>query len=124
MTIFNSAGIRALLVFCLLFGAAILYGWAFFYRDPGSVFYDPAHAFIRTYSEYREAQAHAFIEDVDRNLSRIYTKAGPSPKLCATVLTVNREGAHYLLVCPPIGLDSVKMGGNVFRIRSEAFLRE
>ena len=93
-------GVRALFLFFLLFGLALLYGRANFYRDPLSVFFDPERAHTRWYSAYREKQANAYIEQVasDHAKGRAFRKAGASPRLCATFLTTKRDGPQYIEV--------------------------
>ena len=88
------------MAFLLLFGLALLYGRANFYRDPLSVFFDPERARTRWYSAFREYQANVFIDQVAVAHSQgvAFQKAGKRPRLCASFLTTKREGPQYIEV--------------------------
>ena len=88
-------GLCILLLLCLLY-----YGQTHFYRDPGSVFFDKSRAYEQRYSKHRIAQAYDFIEklEVVNEQRPTRTKAGPSPRLCLSLSTVNRDGSTYLEV--------------------------
>jgi hypothetical protein len=86
--------IWALCLTVLLFCLAIVYGSLNFYRDPGSVFYDPSRVTERGYSLYREKEAYRFRDTVlsqQHDIARQGVwKAGPSPTVSAVFLTVHR----------------------------------
>lgn len=106
-------GVPALLLFLLLFSLACLYGSTSFYRDPGSVFFDPSRAYERSYSLRRESEAtqfrHAFEQQLQGTSNKAdvasihnVTKVGHNPKLCVAFVTVARDIAEqYIHVrCP------------------------
>jgi hypothetical protein len=103
--------IWALCPTALLFCLAIAYGSLNFYRDPGSVFYDPSRATERGYSLYREQQALQFRDAVlspNRDgLSKgpVVWKAGNAPTISGVFLTVHRpslNGSSHIEVHLPI----------------------
>jgi hypothetical protein len=78
----------------VLFSLAVVYGSLKFYRDPGSVFYDPSRATERGYSVYREKEVYEFRNTVlsQRGVSereRVW-KSGNDPTISAVFLTVHR----------------------------------
>lgn len=78
----------ALLVFCL-------YGRANFYRDPGSIFFDEKHAYVRLYSQSRQKQADAFWKQTGQALEKHKDgpgRAGKHPSMCLAFMTVERKG--------------------------------
>ncbi|KAI9802056.1 MAG: hypothetical protein M1833_001977 [Piccolia ochrophora] len=91
-----TSALRALMVFGVVFGLAVLYGYTHFYRDPGSVFFDPKHAFVRWYSEYREQEAKQYIDEAAKSPDELakspgHPKTGSNPAICATFTTVIRD---------------------------------
>ena len=64
-------------------------------RDPGSVFFDPDHAFEPAYSEGRRVQAETFIHSAEKIDASDYVKESDNPGLCLGIATVQREGARY-----------------------------
>ena len=66
------------------------------WRDPSSIFFNPALAFERHYSLTREAQANDYIDIVENSIEIVnYTKAGLNPTFCVGIPTLQREGARY-----------------------------
>ena len=90
--------VRALLLFLFFLGALILFGETHFYRDPLRIFYDDKRAFVRWYSEIREAQASSYIAEFNRSDFGEYAKSGGRPAVCAVFTTVKRERVQYLPV--------------------------
>ncbi|ORY61007.1 uncharacterized protein BCR38DRAFT_349829 [Pseudomassariella vexata] len=88
--------LKLLIGWVLLYTVLIVYGYARFYRDPGSIFYDPDRAFVRQYTDFRLRQVAAFISAYDKDALRPVTKAGASPKICVHVTTVKRDGQQYI----------------------------
>jgi hypothetical protein len=74
----------------LLYG---LYGVTHFYRDQGSIFFDPDRAFERKYSLVREHQAYEFRKEAfsDPSVTKQFWNASSNPTICAVVITVNRD---------------------------------
>jgi hypothetical protein len=107
---FNAPGfVKALISTFLLFSLYYIYAASHFYRDPGSLFYDPSRAFEQSYSLHRETEALSFRNEAffsystNRTDSTAIWKAGKSPTICATVVTVARNAhkkSHPLEVCP------------------------
>ena len=93
--------LRTLLVYLLLVSAFLLYGRYSFYRDPGSMFYDDSRAFERRYSSYREHEVKGFMKELASSTSTNSTHAGPKPSVCASFLSVKREGEQYLPAIVP-----------------------
>ncbi|KAF2667743.1 hypothetical protein BT63DRAFT_299721 [Microthyrium microscopicum] len=85
--------------------AIAFYGHFNFYRDPGSIFFNPNRALERKYSIQREqeavafeAQAHALL-DGNENADGVFPKAGRDPLICGVFVTMGREtqgGVHPL----------------------------
>jgi hypothetical protein len=101
-----SSHTSALLLTGLLLLAFYVYGSLYFYRDPGSVFFDQSRAFERRYSAYREAEAIAFKEEAIGSLANDPEglrswKAGEGPSICGAFITIARgdELDHPLEVC-------------------------
>ncbi|KAK5169801.1 uncharacterized protein LTR77_005779 [Saxophila tyrrhenica] len=67
------------------------------WRDPGSYFFNPEHAFDRVYSLRRETEAENYITASSATGAGNHhvAKAGPSPSLCVGVPTVQRDGTRY-----------------------------
>lgn len=76
-----------------LFVFFYLYGVNHFYRDPGSIFYNPSRAFERSYSVHREAEAIAFRNGTFTNgpTAAPIWKTGTSPTICAAIVTISRD---------------------------------
>jgi hypothetical protein len=89
------------------------YGSLYFYRDPGSVFFDQSRAFERRYSNQRKEEAAVFRDEALRSLkdnkktSKPW-KAGSAPSICGVVITVARGEAreHPLEVSVCIRVES------------------
>jgi len=99
--------VKAVILTFVCLSLYFLYGFRQFYRDPGSIFFDPAKAFERSYSLYREAEAEAFRDRAffarSTNRSDVLPlwKAASSPTICAVMVTVGRNndnGTHPLEV--------------------------
>ncbi len=92
-------GVRAILIFITVYLLTIQYCRLKFYRDPGSASYDERRAFVRWYSDYREHQAVEYVKAAAaQGDTRVYTKAGTSPKVCAAFVTVKRDSQQYVEV--------------------------
>lgn len=82
-----------MLLVVILFIVYLRYGSTQFYRDPGSVFFDPDFAYEREYSLIREAEAEQYLllasNVTTKNSSRTlpFAKAARKPSICATVIT-------------------------------------
>lgn len=98
MRLINIPWVRTLLSSVILFLVVVSYCHYNFYRDPGSLFYDEERAFEREYSAYRQKEAEHYIEQASSYGSREIQKAGTSPKICATFVSVKRDGKQYLPV--------------------------
>jgi hypothetical protein len=99
MSLLQTPWVRTLLTFTVLFLITLSYCRYHFYRDPGSAFYDEDRAFEREYSAYREREAEKYIEQVSSSSgNHQIAKAGPHPKICATFVSVKRDGKQYLPV--------------------------
>jgi hypothetical protein len=92
--------LKALITIFVFFSLFYLYAAHSFYRDPGSIFYDPARAFERSYSLHREVEAVSFRNEAffaystDRKDTQPIWKVGESPTMCAVVVTVARNSGH------------------------------
>ena len=77
------------------------------------MFYDPAHAFDRQYSDVRLRQARAWLEDVETRYGmngtheedvtlemeeKAVVAAGVEKRVCAEFITIKREEAGYIEV--------------------------
>lgn len=102
----RSPHLLALAITALLFVTAALYGRYNFYRDPGSVFFDPSRALERTYSALREREALAFRDLAKEKIEASekvadFAKAGKDVFMCGVFVTMGREmsgGIHPLEV--------------------------
>ncbi|OJD14587.1 hypothetical protein AJ78_05074 [Emergomyces pasteurianus Ep9510] len=89
--------VRVILLTLFVLSLFIYYGKTHFYRDPGSIFYDPGRAFERTYSLHRESEAKEYIRTVaGRNETGSTFKAGEKPVICGVFSTVKRKGVQYV----------------------------
>jgi hypothetical protein len=125
-------GIRALLIYLALLFTFLTYGWANFYRDPGSIFFDENRAYERWYSQWRDHQAELFWLGAESAVARLDAaghengsvatdkkvmpgfggtinrlsvgKVGPEPEICVAFMTVERKGIkkQYIDVCTSI----------------------
>ena len=88
------------LILCLAFISwTIWYGKTYFYRDPGSIFYDEVHAFEQRYSLHRRSEVDAFIRLQNTTLTtEPPIKSGPNPTLCLAFSSVRRQTSNYLEV--------------------------
>ncbi|KAB8227395.1 uncharacterized protein BDW43DRAFT_316871 [Aspergillus alliaceus] len=86
------------LILCLFFiSCTIWYGKTHFYRDPGSIFYDEAHAFEQRYSQHRRREVDAFIRSQNTTSTlEPPLKSSPNPTLCLTYSSVRRQTTNYL----------------------------
>ncbi|KAI9725188.1 MAG: hypothetical protein M1828_003369 [Chrysothrix sp. TS-e1954] len=87
----TTPALRALLAFSIVFLALYQYGRTHFYRDPGSIFFSPSYGYERKYSVQREAEAHDFLAEVEAD-EKATTKQASDPLVCASFVTVGREG--------------------------------
>ncbi|KAK5725234.1 hypothetical protein LTR17_013103 [Elasticomyces elasticus] len=78
---------------CFIF-CAVWYGHIYFYRDPGSVFFDKTRAYEQRYSQYRKAEVEQFITGLEPHDG--YGKAGPNATLCIGISSVKRQHSQYL----------------------------
>lgn len=86
-----------------LFLLCYVYGATHFFRDPGSIFFDPSRAYDRFYSSVREAEAKQSM-DVYTAGSSTFPSPDPEikPSICASFLTVARSVEHqYVYACLP-----------------------
>ena len=90
--------LRALLTYVLLVTTLLLYGRLHFYRDPGSMFFDESRAFERGYSAYRQHEIEEFVKGVSSTYQPKFLQAKIRPTICASFLSVKREGSQYLPV--------------------------
>ncbi|KAK5046183.1 hypothetical protein LTR84_008640 [Exophiala bonariae] len=100
-------GLRALLSYVLLVSGFLLYGQATFYRDPGSLFFDESRAFERQYSSYREREVRDYINDLDSTISTKSLRAGLNPSVCASFLSVKRNGEQPLPLAVASGIQGL-----------------
>ncbi|GAB1195407.1 hypothetical protein APSETT444_004666 [Aspergillus pseudonomiae] len=86
------------LILCLAFISwTIWYGKTYFYRDPGSIFYDEVHAFEQRYSLHRRSEVDAFIRLQNTTLTtEPPIKSGPNPTLCLAFSSVRRQTTSAL----------------------------
>lgn len=98
MRIYELPGFRALLAYVFLVSAFLLYGQSSFYHDPGSMFFDEARAFERRYSSYREREIKDYMSNLTSSWSIKPAQAGLQPSVCASFLSVKRDGEQYLPV--------------------------
>jgi len=98
MRLFSVPWLRTLFVYVVLFTIFLFYGQTSFYHDPGSIFFDETRAFERLYSTHREHEVRQFINEVRSNLSGPTIHAKSEPRICASFLSVKREGDQYLPV--------------------------
>ncbi|KAE8343325.1 hypothetical protein BDV24DRAFT_161762 [Aspergillus arachidicola] len=91
------------LILCLAFISwTIWYGKTYFYRDPGSIFYDEVHAFEQRYSQHRRSEVDTFIRLQNTTpTSEPPIKSGPNPTLCLAFSSVRRQTSNYLEVPNP-----------------------
>jgi hypothetical protein len=64
-----------------------LYGRSRFYRDPGSIFYDPVRAYERKYSLQREYEALQFLKKYDLTAPAQTTVVAREPSICGIILS-------------------------------------
>jgi hypothetical protein len=103
----RSAGYAFIITSLLLF-AFSAYGHLYFYRDPGSIFFDPNRFLERHYSLQREREAELFRHTAlaaTATTNSIVDGPGKSsgqPTICGVYITVQRSsasGRHPLEVC-------------------------
>ena len=117
-TLFSSPILNTLLAFLVTFTLLVSYGKTYFYRDPGSIFYDATHAYVKWYSHVREVEAGTFLALVNatwngfqnggtsgnltmgNRMSAVYSPGnhaeGKKPSTCAVFMTMKREGEQYI----------------------------
>ena len=78
-----------------------MYGHSSFYHDPGSMFFDESRAFERRYSSFREREIRQYINNLASTPSTEPLQAGLNPSICASFLSVKRNGEQYLPVPLP-----------------------
>jgi hypothetical protein len=98
MRIYQLPGFIALLVYIFLLSGFLLYGKSSFYHDPGSMFFDESRAFERQYSSYREREVREYMSNLASTPSTKPVQAGLHPSVCASFLSVKRNGEQYLPV--------------------------
>jgi len=105
---------------CVGFILFYFYGILHFYRDPGSIFFDPSRAVEQHYSLIREKEAFAFRDAIyfairNRNavIKQLFWNVGHSPTICGVFITVKRDtgkSKNPLEVCDKtIDCDSMKL---------------
>ena len=87
-------GASALLAFFLVYLALIRYCSHAYYRDPTSVFFDPARGYEPRYSDERQNDADNFIRNA--NLTTYVQTPPQDPKMCIGIATVAREQDQYV----------------------------
>jgi hypothetical protein len=82
----------------VIFVCFYFYGKFHFYRDPGSIFFDPNRALERHYSLEREQEALAFrnaafyaTKNYNATALEPAWKAGQDPTICGIFITVKRD---------------------------------
>jgi hypothetical protein len=86
-----------------LFLLCCAYGATHFFRDPGSIFFDPSRAYERFYSSIRETEAKQSMDAYTAGNS-VFPSSDPQfkPSICASLLTVARPIEHqYIYACLP-----------------------
>ena len=102
----SQPGIRALILLVTLVSLYAIYGSFNFYRDPLSIFFSEEHGYDRFYSARRQAEADEFLDAAKANPDLIRShlgKAGKSPEICATFITVGRDVEEEQYVDSAIG---------------------
>jgi hypothetical protein len=89
---------HALIFTIVAFSLFYVYGVLHFYRDPGSVFFDPKRELEQHYSLRREIQSIAFknaaylrLKTQRANSTDPIWKTGPNATICGIFMTVKRE---------------------------------
>ncbi|KAK5682089.1 hypothetical protein LTS10_005214 [Elasticomyces elasticus] len=81
---------------CFIF-CAVWWGHTYFYRDPGSVFFDKTRAYEQRYSQYRKAETEQAIDQYSSlEPEDGHGKAGPNATLCIGISSVKRQHSQYL----------------------------
>ena len=93
--------VRAFAIWAFLFTSLLAYGWLFFYRDPGCMFFDPDHAYERKYTAVREAEAEAFMHAAHANYNENEPKRNVNnntdTRMCLAYVSVGRDvGRQYI----------------------------
>jgi hypothetical protein len=131
MRLFTLSWLRALFAYVVLVTVFLFYGQTSFYHDPGSVFFDETRAFERLYSTHREHEVRQFIDEVRSDLSDPILHAKSGPRICASFLSVKREGDQYLPVfCPSTEIvpvltqiaDGCEQSTRTLRMRKRRFI--
>lgn len=101
---------RLTFVFLVTYFFLIRYCRLHFFRDPTSLFFDPARAYNPIYSAQRRVEADSYINDISRALNLSGTTVAhlrvananvsedpgsPRPKLCIGLATIARKEEHY-----------------------------
>jgi len=120
-TLSSLPGARVFLLWLILFASAILYGHLNFYRDPGSVFFNPHLAYKPGYSLWRAREADEFVESIGKDIARHdhghgesntisnAGKAGTHPRICASFMTVKRNIDKQYVEVSGLGIQLVEL---------------
>jgi hypothetical protein len=93
--------VRLLIAWVALYTLLVFYGKARFFRDPGSIFYDPDRAYVRKYTDFRLKEVADFIlqHTTGGNQGTVEAfKGGNEPGICVHFATVKRNGEQYIEV--------------------------
>ncbi|KAK3934524.1 hypothetical protein QBC46DRAFT_399540 [Diplogelasinospora grovesii] len=107
LRVFTFPAVRALLVCGCLWLLAFSYGRLFLWRDPHSAYFRSEGVYALDYSAVRQHQARTFIDELARgadgngtfngdgneaNETLKFGKVGDNPAICASFVTVRRDG--------------------------------
>jgi hypothetical protein len=93
--------VRLIIAWVALYTLLITYGKARFFRDPGSIFYDPKRAYTRKYTNFRLKEVSDFIVQQTSDSNRgteDALKGGNDSRICVHFATVKRDGEQYIEV--------------------------
>jgi hypothetical protein len=88
--------VRLLIAWVTIFTFLIIYGKAHFFRDPGSIFYDPDRAFVRHYTNFRMKQVAEFIHQHDQQTLANAVKGSKRSSICVHFATTKRDEQQYV----------------------------
>ncbi|KAI1073545.1 hypothetical protein F5B20DRAFT_597397 [Whalleya microplaca] len=92
----NNRGIVSFFLgFLLCYALVAIYLRSKCYRDPSSVFFQPQHARVLSYSSLRKAQAKDFADHAALHAPTKWTNS-TAPEICIGVSSVSRRGFSYL----------------------------
>lgn len=87
-----------ILIAFILYVVAILYGHAYFFGPPGSIFFNPNRAFERHYSTHREIETKTWNDNAVHRLQILqnahntsFQKSGTDPHICGVFITSKRD---------------------------------